>query len=93
MKSGKQLSVFSFYLLILVCLFGSLKYLIEGPDNGFTSIPLSIYWAIITITTVGYSDIITQTDIGKAIASLTTLIGYSIIAIPTGFLLPSLVLV
>ncbi len=83
-SSSRKISVFFFYLLILVCLFGSLIYLIEGPDNGFTSIPLSIYWAIITITTVGYGDIIPQTGLGKAIASLTTLIGYSIIAIPTG---------
>ena len=83
-SSSRKISVFFFYLLILVCLFGSLIYLIEGPDNGFTSIPLSIYWAIITVTTVGYGDIIPQTGLGKAIASLTTLIGYSIIAIPTG---------
>ena len=83
-SSSRKISVFFFYLLILVCLFGSLIYLIEGPDNGFTSIPLSIYWAIITITTVGYGDIIPQTGLGKAIASLTTLIGYSILAIPTG---------
>ena len=83
-SSSRKISVFFFYLLILVCLFGSLIYLIEGPDNGFTSIPLSIYWAIITVTTVGYGDIIPQTALGKAIASLTTLIGYSIIAIPTG---------
>lgn len=85
-SSSRKILVFFFYVLILVCLFGSIIYLIEGPDNGFTSIPLSIYWAIITITTVGYGDIIPQTGLGKAIASITTLIGYSIIAIPTGII-------
>lgn len=84
--SSRRILVFFFYVLILVCIFGSLMYIIEGPENGFTSIPLSIYWAIITITTVGYGDIVPLTGLGKAIASLTTLIGYSIIAIPTGII-------
>lgn len=84
--SSRKILVFFFYVLILVCIFGSLIYLIEGPENGFTSIPISVYWAIITITTVGYGDIIPHTGFGKAIASLTTLIGYSIIAVPTGII-------
>ena len=85
-SSSRRIMVFFFYVLILVCIFGSLMYLIEGPENGFTSIPLSIYWAIITITTVGYGDIVPVTGLGKTIASFTTLIGYSIIAIPTGII-------
>ena len=65
---------------------GHLLYIVEGPDNGFTSIPTSIYWAIVTITTVGYGDIVPQTDLGKAIASFTMLLGYSILAVPTGII-------
>ena len=59
-------------------------YLVEGEENGFTSIPQSIYWAIVTITTVGYGDIFPQTTIGRIIASFIMIIGYSFIAIPTG---------
>ncbi|MCV5990295.1 potassium channel family protein, partial [Escherichia coli] len=54
------------------------------PENGFTSIPKSIYWAIVTITTVGYGDLVPQTNLGKALASITMLLGYSILAVPTG---------
>ena len=61
-----------------------LIFVIEGPQNGFTSIPKSIYWAIVTITTVGYGDLVPQTNLGKAIASITMLLGYSILAVPTG---------
>ena len=61
-------------------------YLIEGEANGFTSIPRSIYWAIVTITTVGYGDIFPQTSIGQTLASLTMIIGYATIAIPTGII-------
>jgi voltage-gated potassium channel len=63
---------------------GSLMYLIEGPENGFTSIPISIYWSIVTLTTVGYGDISPQTPLGQAFASLIMIIGYGIIAVPTG---------
>ena len=59
-------------------------YMIEGGDNGFTSIPSSIYWCIVTLTTVGYGDISPQTALGKAFASLIMIIGYGIIAVPTG---------
>jgi voltage-gated potassium channel len=63
---------------------GSLMYLVEGPANGFTSIPRSIYWAIVTITTVGYGDISPQTSLGQAVASMAMITGYAIIAVPTG---------
>lgn len=59
-------------------------YVVEGPENGFTNVFQSIYWAIITITTVGYGDIVPQSVLGKFISSLTMIIGYSIIAVPTG---------
>ncbi|MCV6005130.1 potassium channel family protein, partial [Escherichia coli] len=62
----------------------SLIFIVEGPENGFTSIPKSIYWAIVTITTVGYGDLVPQTNLGKALASITMLLGYSILAVPTG---------
>ena len=63
---------------------GSLLYIVEGGQNGFTSIPTSIYWAIVTLTTVGYGDIAPQTAMGQAIASVIMILGYSIIAVPTG---------
>lgn len=76
--------VFLFFILTVVSIFGSFMYLVEGPEHGFTSIPTSVYWAIVTVTTVGYGDIAPQTPLGQAIASLMVIIGYSIIAIPTG---------
>ncbi|KHT63000.1 ion transporter [Photobacterium gaetbulicola] len=86
LMAQRKILVFFSTVAILVTLLGSLLYLVEGPDNGFTSIPTSIYWAIVTITTVGYGDIVPQTNIGKAIASLTMLLGYSILAVPTGII-------
>ncbi len=71
---------------ILVTIFGALIFVVEGPENGFTSIPQSVYWAIVTITTVGYGDLVPQTALGKAIASITMLFGYSILAVPTGII-------
>jgi voltage-gated potassium channel len=68
----------------VVVIFGALMYLIEDPDSGFTSIPQSIYWTIVTLTTVGYGDISPQTVLGQTIASLIMIIGYGIIAVPTG---------
>ncbi|TGC09015.1 ion transporter [Methanolobus halotolerans] len=82
--SSRKITVFLFTVLALVTIMGSLVYLIEGEENGFTSIPVSIYWAIVTMTTVGYGDIIPQTSIGKALASFVMILGYSIIAVPTG---------
>ncbi len=86
MLSRRKISIFFFFVLILATIFGSLMYIVEGPANGFTSIPRSIYWTIVTITTVGYGDITPHTVPGQIIASLAMLTGYSIIAIPTGIL-------
>lgn len=79
-----KITVFLGAVLALVTIMGTLMYLIEGPGNGFTSIPKSIYWAIVTLTTVGYGDMVPATAFGKAIASLVMIAGYSIIAVPTG---------
>jgi len=84
--SRRKVLVFFSSMSLLIIVFGSLMFLIEGPENGFTSIPKSIYWAIVTITTVGYGDISPQTPLGQAVASLTMLLGYSILAVPTGIL-------
>ena len=83
-SSRAKITVFIGGVFILVVLLGSLMYLIEGGENGFTSIPRSIYWAIVTLTTVGYGDIAPQTILGQAIASCIMILGYGIIAVPTG---------
>ncbi len=83
-SSLKKISIFMLVVLGLVIILGSVMYLVEGKENGFTSIPESIYWAIVTITTVGYGDISPVTPWGKFIASIMMFIGYGIIAVPTG---------
>jgi len=85
-SSLPKISVFLFGVVMIVIIFGSFMYIIEGEENGFTSIPRSIYWAIVTLTTVGYGDISPQTDFGQFISSLVMIIGYSIIAVPTGII-------
>jgi voltage-gated potassium channel len=82
--SRRKITVFLFTVLTLVCIFGSFMYLIEDAAAGFTSIPRSIYWSIVTLTTVGYGDISPQTNIGQLLASVIMIIGYSILAVPTG---------
>jgi voltage-gated potassium channel len=82
--SKRKIIIFLFIVLIMVVIFGSLMYLIEKEVNGFTSIPRSIYWAIVTLTTVGYGDISPQTPLGQTIAALIMILGYAIIAVPTG---------
>ena len=82
--SRRKILVFLFTVLILVVIMGSLIYVIEGEKHGFTSIPRSIYWAIVTLTTVGYGDISPQTGIGQALAAVIMILGYGIIAVPTG---------
>ncbi|GAB4183142.1 MAG: ion transporter [Calditrichia bacterium] len=84
--SARKITVFLFTVLTVVVVFGSIMYLIEGEKNGFTSIPKSIYWAIVTLTTVGYGDISPQTNLGQTIAALIMILGYSIIAVPTGII-------
>lgn len=79
-----KIIVFLTTVMTAVIIFGTLIYLIEGPENGFTSIPISIYWAIVTMTTVGYGDIAPQTTLGQTLASIIMIMGYGIIAVPTG---------
>jgi len=85
-QSRRKILVFFATVLVLSSMFGSLMFVVEGPAHGFTSIPKSIYWTIVTITTVGYGDIIPQTPLGQVIAAAAMLTGYSIIAVPTGIL-------
>ena len=82
--SRAKIVVFLFALLSLTFILGTIMYLIETPESGFTSIPRSIYWAIVTLTTVGYGDIAPQTVLGQTLASFIMIIGYAIIAVPTG---------
>ena len=86
LMAKRKILIFFSTVAILVTIFGALIFVIEGPENGFTSIPKSIYWAIVTITTVGYGDLVPQTNLGKGLASLTMLLGYSILAVPTGII-------
>jgi voltage-gated potassium channel len=82
--SRRKISVFISAVVLLVVIIGALMYVIEGEANGFTSIPRSIYWAIVTLTTVGYGDLSPQTSMGQMVASIVMIIGYGIIAVPTG---------
>lgn len=82
--SRKKISVFLFAVMTLVVLMGAAIYVVEGPANGFTSIPVSMYWAVVTLTTVGYGDLAPKTPLGKLLASAVMIIGYAIIAVPTG---------
>lgn len=82
--SRRKIMVFIFTVLAVVIVMGTLMYLIEGEANGFTSIPYGIYWAIVTLTTVGYGDITPHTPLGQFMASLIMIMGYGIIAVPTG---------
>jgi len=82
--SRRKIFVFLFVVLTLVVIIGSVIYIIEGEKNGFTSIPRSVYWAVVTLTTVGYGDISPNTGPGQFLAALVMILGYSIIAVPTG---------
>ncbi len=82
--SRQKIAVFLFAVLIMVLVLGSFMYVIEGGANGFTSIPRCVYWAIVTLTTVGYGDISPQTPLGQALAAVIMILGYGIIAVPTG---------
>ncbi len=84
LASRLKITIFLFAISTLLVVFGSTMYLIEGPENGFTNIPVSIYWAVVTLTTVGFGDITPKTDLGRAVSALVMVIGYAIIAVPTG---------
>ena len=82
--SKRKIQVFMLSVAILVVILGSLMYLIEGEEHGYSSIPKAMYWAIVTLTTVGYGDISPKTPMGQALASIVMVLGYAIIAVPTG---------
>ena len=84
-SSRPKIFLFMFFVILIVCIFGSIMYLVEGGSGGgFDSIPRSVYWAIVTLTTVGYGDISPQTPFGQFLASIIMIMGYAIIAVPTG---------
>ncbi|MBN2778084.1 MAG: ion transporter [Bacteroidales bacterium] len=85
-SSWSKISVFLLSVIAVITVIGTLMYLIEGAENGFKNIPISIYWTIVTITTVGYGDISPATPAGQFLASIAMIIGYSIIAVPTGII-------
>ena len=89
--SRHKVTIFLGTIGILVTILGTAMYLIEGEENGFTSIPISIYWAVVTMTTVGYGDLAPQTVVGKALATMVMILGYSIIAVPTGIVTAEIV--
>ena len=82
--SRRKIFVFLTIVLMVVLVMGTVMYVVEGPENGFTSIPQAMYWAVVTMTTVGYGDMSPKTDIGQAIASIMMLIGWGVLAVPTG---------
>lgn len=82
--SRRKIFVFLCFVMTVVIVMGTLMYVVEGPDHGFTSIPASIYWAIVTMTTVGFGDITPHTDMGRFIASIMMLLGWGTLAVPTG---------
>ncbi|MCF3652481.1 ion transporter [Synoicihabitans lomoniglobus] len=84
LASSRKITVFLGVVLTCVLIAGAMMYLIEGEENGFTSIPRSIYWAIVTMTTVGYGDIAPHTVLGQFVASIVMILGYGVIAVPTG---------
>ena len=83
-NSRSKIFIFIFFVFIISIILGTVMYLIEGPKNGFVSIPQSIYWCIVTLTTVGFGDITPQTALGQILATVIMIIGYGIIAVPTG---------
>jgi voltage-gated potassium channel len=82
--SRRKVAVFLSVVLLVVLVMGTLMYVVEGPENGFSSVPISVYWAITTLTTVGFGDITPQTDLGRLIASMMMLLGWGTLAVPTG---------
>ena len=86
MASRRKILVFLSVVMMIVFLLGTVMYLVEGPRHGYTSIPTAVYWAISTVTTVGFGDLVPKTDLGRAVASLMMLLGWGILAVPTGII-------
>jgi len=86
LASRRKILVFLSAVFLIVFLLGTVMYVVEGPQHGFTSIPTGVYWAISTVTTVGFGDLVPKTDIGRAIASCMMLLGWGILAVPTGII-------
>ncbi|MBV7535781.1 ion transporter [Duganella sp. sic0402] len=86
LASRRKIFVFLSVVFLIVFLLGTVMYVVEGPENGYTSIPTAVYWAISTMTTVGFGDLVPKTDIGRAIASFMMLLGWGILAVPTGII-------
>jgi voltage-gated potassium channel len=84
MASRRKIMVFLAFVMLVVMIMGTLMYVVEGPENGYTSIPVGVYWAITTMTTVGFGDITPKTDLGRLFASLMMLMGWGTLAVPTG---------
>lgn len=82
--SATKIQIFLFSVLTIVLIMGTLMFVVEGPESGFTNIPVSMYWAVVTLTTVGFGDITPATPLGQLLASIIMLMGYAIIAVPTG---------
>jgi voltage-gated potassium channel len=89
--SRRKIAVFLVFVLLVVMVMGTLMYVVEGPENGYTSIPVGVYWAITTMTTVGFGDVTPKTDLGRFIASLMMLMGWGTLAVPTGIVSAELV--
>lgn len=89
--SARKILVFLSVVLMVVMVMGTLMYVVEGPENGYTSIPVAVYWAITTITTVGFGDITPKTDLGRALSSLMMLMGWGVLAVPTGIVTAEMV--
>ncbi|SCX89389.1 ion transporter [Flavobacterium caeni] len=83
-KSRNKIAVFLFAVIVICVILGTIMYLVEGPESGFTSIPVSVYWTIVTLTTVGFGDITPQTPFGQFVSIIIMILGYGIIAVPTG---------
>lgn len=82
--SRRKILIFMSFVMMVVLIMGTVMYVVEGPDNGFTSIPTAMYWAVTTMTTVGFGDITPKTDLGRLISALMMLLGWSVLAVPTG---------
>jgi voltage-gated potassium channel len=82
--SRRKITVFVGFVMLVVLVMGTLMYVVEGPPHGFTSIPVAVYWAISTMATVGFGDLVPKTDLGRAIASVMMLLGWGVLAVPTG---------